>query len=139
MKDRKVLLVEDTLSDELLILRALRQSSVVTSVDIARDGEEAVDYLIGNTSVEAPALVLLDIKLPKLDGHQVLSRIRAHEATSQLPVVVLSSSDEPRDIAQAYDAGANSYIVKPLDPRDLNHTVSRLGDYWLVINTPVNG
>ncbi len=139
MKDRKVLLVEDTLSDELLILRALRQSSVVTSVDIARDGEEAVDYLIGNTSVEAPALVLLDIKLPKLDGHQVLSRIRAHEATSQLPVVVLSSSDEPRDIAQAYDAGANSYIVKPLDPRDLNHTVSRLGDYWLAINTPVTG
>jgi CheY-like chemotaxis protein len=138
-----ILLVEDNPDDEVLALRALTQNKIANRVDVARDGVEAIDYLFGTDTEPAkdlPQVVLLDLKLPKIDGLEVLRRIRASAHTRFLPVVVLTSSDEDRDLIESYSLGANSYILKPVDFRQFTEAVGQLGMYWLVLNrTPGRG
>jgi CheY-like chemotaxis protein len=127
-----ILLVEDNVDDEELTLRALRKAQVPNQVVVARDGAEAVDFLFDKDL--QPQVVLLDLNLPKLDGHEVLRRIRAHESTRHLPVVVLTSSKEDIDIARSYQLGANSYVRKPVDFKQFIDTLNTLSTYWLSLN-----
>ena len=142
MKSKIILLVEDNPSDVGLTKRALEKSHIANELVVAEDGQEALDYLFdsdpltGQKMNDLPALILLDLKLPKLDGLQVLRRIRADEYTSRLPIVILTTSSEEDDIAQSYDLGANSYIRKPVDFKQFVEAVQHLGLYWLVINQP---
>jgi CheY-like chemotaxis protein len=134
---RPILLVEDNLHDEELTLRALRKSNVLNPVFVARDGAEALDYLLGPADPMArpqPQVVLLDLKLPKVDGLEVLRRLRADVRTRLLPVVVLSSSREQQDLVSSYELGANSYVRKPVDFAQFLEVARQLGLYWLVIN-----
>lgn len=140
MYDGIILLVEDNKADELLILRSLQKISVANQVEVVRDGQKAIDYLLGEAGDgsgpqrELPALVILDLKLPKLDGHEVLQRIRANTRTALLPVVILTSSDEERDIRESYKLGANSFVTKPVNIDAFTRAVKDLGLYWLIIN-----
>ena len=127
-----ILLVEDNIDDEELTLRALKKSAVPNQVMVARDGAEAVSCLF-DKDVQ-PQVVLLDLNLPKLDGLEVLRRIRSHESTKHLPVVVLTSSKEDKDIARSYQLGANSYVRKPVDFKQFIDTVNTLSLYWLSMN-----
>jgi CheY-like chemotaxis protein len=141
MNGKVVLLVEDNASDEALALRALRKTNIGDNVVVVRDGAEALDYLLGPDrdlpDVRAmPHLVLLDLNLPKIDGLEVLRRIRADERTKLLPVVILTSSGEERDIISSYALGANSYVRKPVDFVQFADAVRQLGLYWLIINEP---
>jgi two-component system, response regulator len=135
-----VLLVEDNADDELLTLRALRAHDLADEVVVARDGAEALDYLFGTGAyagrdlAQMPRVALLDIKLPKLDGLEVLQRMRAAEATRYLPVIILTSSSEEEDLIQSYALGANSYIRKPVEYPLFMEAVRQLGQYWLVWN-----
>lgn len=132
---KTILLVEDNPDDEMLTMRALRQSDIPNVITVARDGAEAVEYLSQAAATsKLPNLVLLDLKLPKLSGLEVLQRLRSHEKLKSLPVVVLTSSDEDRDIVESYSLGANSYIRKPVDFEDFMDCVKQLGLYWLEIN-----
>ncbi len=141
MSNRTILLVEDNASDEELTLLALRKAKITNEVVIARDGAEALDYLFA-TGAHAgrgdhmPDLILLDLNLPKLSGLHVLRRIRADARTRWLPVVILTSSREERDLAGGYHEGANSYIVKPIDFAQFAESVRQLGQYWLALNAP---
>jgi DNA-binding response OmpR family regulator len=130
---RLILLVEDDPDHEMLTIRALKKSNIANEVQVARDGEEAVNKLFGPDAVR-PQLVLLDLKLPKLDGLEVLRRIREGEATRMLPVVILTSSDEERDVVRSYKLGVNSYIRKPVNFTDFAEATRQLGMYWLVLN-----
>jgi CheY-like chemotaxis protein len=140
----EILLVEDSPSDAKLTLRSLMKSGVVNRIDHVKDGQAALDYLfcVGHYAERNPALsprmVLLDIKLPKVDGLQVLERIRNDPRTSNLPVVILTSSHQERDIARGYALRANSYIVKPVDFVQFAEAVKSLGMYWLLLNTPAS-
>lgn len=140
MKDKVILLVEDNPDDELLTLRALKKNNVLNKVVVVRDGGEALDYLFGTGAYAdrdtglMPQVVLLDLKLPKMDGLDVLRRLRADERTRILPVVILTSSDEEQDIVDSYRLGANSYIHKPVDFAQFTEAVRQLGLYWLVLN-----
>jgi CheY-like chemotaxis protein len=142
MKSKTILLVEDNPSDVGLTRRALEKSHIANELIVVEDGQEALDYLFGSDQPtgpkmnELPTLILLDLKLPKVDGMQVLRRIRADERTSRLAVVILTTSSEEQDIAQSYDLGANSYIRKPVDFSQFVEAVRHLGLYWLVINEP---
>ena len=141
MKDRSILLVEDNPKDEALTLRALRKSNILNKVDVVRDGAEALDYLLGSppdtAGVKAlPQLILLDLKLPKIDGLEVLRRIRDDERTQLLPVVILTTSTEESDRLEGYRLGANSYVRKPVDFSKFAEAVNQLGLYWLVLNEP---
>jgi two-component system, response regulator len=138
--DAVILLVEDNPDDEALTLRALKKNNIKNEVIIARDGAEAVDYLFG-TGMYAqrndrtmPQVILLDLKLPKLDGFEVLRRLRADDRTKFLPVVILTSSDEEQDRIAGYDLGANSYVRKPVEFGSFIEAVRQLGLYWLVLN-----
>jgi two-component system response regulator len=140
MKDKVILLVEDNARDEALTRRALNKSNIVNEVVVARDGVEALDYLFG-AGIHAgrditvmPQIILLDLKLPKLDGLQVLQRIRADARTRRLPVVVFTSSSEEEDMVKSYDLGANSYVRKPVDFDQFLEATKQLGLYWLVLN-----
>jgi two-component system, response regulator len=140
MSDSSILLVEDNADDEELTLRALRKNNIRNEVVVARDGVEALDYLFG-TGVYAerdltvmPRLVLLDLKLPKIDGLQVLRRLRADPRTRLLPVVILTSSKEQQDLIEGYGLGANSYVRKPVDFTQFIDAVRQLGLYWLILN-----
>ena len=140
MKSKIILLAEDNPDDVKLTLRALKKSNILNEVVIAEDGVEALDYLFGtgkfagrNTSVK-PQLILLDLKMPRLDGLEVLHRIRADERTALLPVVILTTSNEDRDRIESYKLGANSYIRKPVDFNQFVDAVQQLGLYWLVLN-----
>jgi len=130
--DVDILLVEDNPNDAELTQRAFRKSDLDVRLTIVRDGAEALDYLFGGKP--RPKVVLLDLKLPKIDGIDVLRRIRAGERTRTIPVVVLTSSQEERDIVECYELGANSYVVKPVDFDRFYRTVSDIGAYWLVLN-----
>lgn len=140
MNQKVILLVEDNPDDEALTLRALKKSNIMNEVIVARDGVQALDYLFGTGMYEGrdtgvmPEVVLLDLKLPKIDGLEVLRRIRADERTRRLPVVILTSSDEEQDILKGYDLGANSYTRKPVDFNHFMEAVRQLGLYWLVLN-----
>ncbi len=140
MTDKTLLLVEDNLQDELLTLRALRRANVVNHIVVARDGQQALDYLFregefaGRDGSELPTVVLLDIGLPRLSGLEVLERLRADPRTRLLPVVILTSSDEERDRLKSYEIGANSFVKKPVDFAEFAEVVARLGVYWLATN-----
>jgi two-component system response regulator len=139
-EQRLILLVEDNDDDVELTLRALRRNRVANRVDVVRDGAEALEYLFATGSYagrdvrDAPNLVLLDLKLPKVGGLEVLERLRADPRTRRLPVVVLTSSNVESDLARSYDLGANSYIRKPVDFTQFMEAVNQLGLYWLVLN-----
>jgi CheY-like chemotaxis protein len=134
----EILLVEDSPHDVKLAMRAFRRHNLQNVVQVVRDGAAAIDALMRDVehSTALPKLVLLDLKLPKVDGIEVLRRIRAHPLLHPLPVVLLTTSRESRDIEQAYELGCNSYIVKPLDFTQFTDAVQSLGLYWLVLNTP---
>lgn len=132
---RAILLVEDNPDDERLTLRALRRGNIANQILIARNGEEALQIVFNTNPL--PSVVLLDLKLPKIDGLEVLRQIRTHETTCLLPVVVLTSSSEERDIIESYSLGANSYVCKPVDVDQFTEAVRQLGLYWAVINQPV--
>lgn len=140
MDEKTLLLVEDNKKDELLTIRALKAINVANKIDVVHDGQEAIDYLLGGESEgtgaerQLPAVVILDLKLPKLDGHEVLQRIRADPRTELLPVVILTSSDEERDITKSYQHGANSFVSKPVNIDEFTKAVKDLGLYWLIIN-----
>jgi two-component system response regulator len=142
MDHKYILLVEDNPDDEILTLRALHAGQVANDIVVTRDGAEAVEYIFGTGAYagrsvdDAPELILLDLKLPKLDGLEVLQRIRSDERTCHLPVVILTSSDEESDILQSYQRGANSYIRKPVDFVQFTEAVRQLRLYWLVLNVP---
>lgn len=132
---RSILLVEDNPDDEALTLRALKKNNILNEVVVAHDGAEALAYLTtGPGSKELPQVVLLDLKLPRVDGLEVLRQIRATEWTRRLPVVVLTSSREERDLVESYNLGANSYVRKPVDFGQFLEAVKTLGLYWLVLN-----
>jgi two-component system response regulator len=140
MKERVILLVEDNADDEALTLRALKKNNITNTIVVARNGVEALDYLFGtgqyagrDTSVQ-PELILLDLKLPKVDGFEVLRKLRADERTKLLAVVILTSSNEQQDIVNGYGLGANSYVRKPVDFQHFMDAVRQLGLYWLVLN-----
>jgi len=142
MNQRVILLVEDNPDDEALTIRALKANNILNPVVVAHDGAQALDYLFregaweGRSMDQEPAMTLLDLKLPKLDGLEVLRRIRAQEATRLLPVVILTSSKEEQDLVNSYSLGCNSYILKPVDFDQFRSTVRQLGLYWLVVNEP---
>ena len=136
MSERMILLVEDDPDHEALAIRALKRSNVANDVRVARDGEEAVEYMkaVADGAERPPQLVLLDLKLPKVEGLDVLRAIRAADKTAMLPVVVLTSSDEERDIVASYRLGVNSYIRKPVNFTDFAEATKQLGMYWLLLN-----
>jgi two-component system, response regulator len=135
-----ILLIEDNIDDERLTLRALRRNNIMNEVVVACDGQEAIDYLFGSGSYAGrdmnvmPAVVMLDLKLPRLSGLEVLKRIREDPRTTRLPVVVLTSSEDEQQVAQAYSLGANSFIHKPTDPGEFSEMVLQLAMYWLLLN-----
>ena len=136
MQSRPILVVEDDPNDQDLIRRALSRAGISNAVELASDGQEAIDRLVtpGSMMSPLPALVLLDLKLPKMDGFEVLARLRSSEATRYLPVVVMSSSSEQEDMARAYQSGANSYIRKPVAIKDYNEAIRAIVQYWLSLN-----
>ncbi len=141
MTEKLIMLVEDNPKDEALTLRGLKKSGIINEVVVARDGAEALDYLFGNgtqpASVDLPIVVLLDLKLPKIDGLEVLKRIREDERTKLLPVVILTSSNQEEDRLRGYKLGANSYVRKPVGFNEFADAVRQLGLYWFVLNEPV--
>ena len=130
---RLILLVEDDPDHELLTIRALKKSNIANDVRVARDGAEAVEMLFGAEPLK-PQVILLDLKLPKVEGLEVLRKIREAPETRMLPVVVLTSSDEERDVVRSYQLGVNSYIRKPVNFNDFAEATRQLGMYWLVLN-----
>ncbi len=142
MTNKNILLIEDNPDDEALAIRALKKSNLVNDIAIARDGVEALDYLFGTGQYEdrdttdMPALILLDLKLPKIDGLEVLRRLREDERTKHLSVVALTSSSEEQDLIDSYNLHVNSYVRKPVDFNQFTEAVAQVGLYWLVLNEP---
>ena len=142
MNTGTILLVEDNPSDIDLTKRAFEKGHITNTLVVAEDGQEALDYIFGNGKYadrdinQIPTLILLDLKLPKIDGLEVLRRVRATEKIKRLPVVILTSSKEEQDVAASYDLGVNSYIRKPVDFNQFAEAIKHLGLYWLVINEP---
>lgn len=142
MKDRYILLVEDNPDDVELTLRALKRNNVANKVVVVTDGAEALDYIFrtgkytGSELEHLPAVILLDIKLPKVSGLEVLEKLRSDERTKPTPVVILTSSREEQDLVNSYRLGANSYIRKPVDFKNFSEAILHLGLYWLVLNEP---
>ncbi len=140
MADKYILLIEDNPDDEALTLRALKKNNIQNNVEVCRDGVDALDFLFRRGAHEQrdiasfPHLILLDLKLPKLDGLEVLRAIRNHQSTRLLPVVILTTSNEDKDVVGSYESGANSYIRKPVDFEQFMELVRQLGRYWLVMN-----
>jgi len=144
MKDRtvEILLVEDNPSDVELALHALKKNNIANRIEVVRDGAEALEFIFATgayadrQNAEHPRVILLDLKLPKVDGLEVLRQIKADPRTRAIPVVVLTSSREDRDIVESYNLGVNSYIVKPVDFEQFTESVRQLGMYWLLLNQP---
>jgi two-component system response regulator len=145
LKEVEILLVEDNPNDVELALRALKKHNLTNKVHVVKNGAEALEYIFGTGAYAGrdvnnrPKVILLDLKLPKVDGLEVLRRIKADERTKVIPVVVLTSSTEERDIVESYQLGVNSYIVKPIDFDKFIDAVSELGLYWLLLNQPPLG
>ena len=142
MKERRILLVEDRQDDIDLTLRSLKENKITNKVDVARDGAEALDYIFATGAYsdrnieDLPSVVLLDIKLPKVDGMEVLRRIREDKRTKTLPVVILTSSKEEKDLINGYAIGCNSYVRKPVEFEEFSKAIRDLGLYWLLLNEP---
>ena len=142
LKEIQILLVEDNPNDVEMILRSLDKHNLANKVQVAKDGEEALDYLFATGKFnnrhieERPKLILLDLKLPKVHGLEVLKRVKADERTKYVPVVVLTSSKEDTDLRESYKLGANSYVMKPMEFDEFTRVVSGLGLYWLLVNKP---
>ncbi len=142
MEERIILLVEDNRNDEALTLRALRTSNIHNKVIVTRDGAEALEYLFARGKFEGrdikqmPVVIMLDLKLPKLNGLEVLSAIREDERTRLIPVIILTSSDEEEDKIESYLRGANSFVRKPVEFEAFSEAIKQLGIYWLLINSP---
>lgn len=142
MTNKPILLVEDNPDDEALTLRALQMNKIQNEVIVARDGVQALDYLFGTGKHagrdvrQMPAVMLLDLKLPKVDGLEVLKRVRAQESMQLLPVVILTSSKEDQDVISGYRLGCNSYVRKPVDFDEFMKAANQLGLYWLLLNEP---
>lgn len=135
VKKDAILLVEDNPDDELLTLRALKKTKLVNEIVVAHDGEEALEYLLGEKNGnDLPVMVLLDLKMPKVSGLEVLHAIRSNARTQNLPVVVFTSSNEEKDIVESYRLGVNSYVRKPVDFSQFLEAVERIGLYWMVLN-----
>ena len=136
MAEKVILLVEDNPDDEALCIRALRKSKITNEIIVAHDGVEALDLLFGTDGKPPikPAVILLDLKLPRLDGVETLNRIRANENTKSLPVVMLTTSDQETDIVKSYASGVNSYVRKPIDFAEFTDVTAQLGMYWLLLN-----
>jgi two-component system, response regulator len=137
--DVEILLVEDNPNDEMLAMHAFTKQKIANRIQVVRDGAEALDFVFGvgeyaDRRNENPKVILLDLKLPKIDGIEVLRQIRSDPRTRLIPVVVLTSSNEQRDIVEAYQLGVNSYIVKPVDFEQFNEVAKHLGYYWLLLN-----
>ena len=142
MKEVEILLVEDNPTDAELAIRALKKNNFANKLEWVKDGAEALDFIFstgiysGRTLLEQPKVILLDLRLPKVDGMEVLRRIKEDPRTKSIPVVVLTSSKEDRDIAESYELGVNSFISKPVEFEDFAKTVAQLGLYWLLVNRP---
>ncbi len=142
MGNNRILLVEDNPNDELLAVRALKKNNLHNDLVVARDGVEALDYLFGTgiyagrDTRELPQLILLDLKLPKINGLEVLAALRANEQTKMIPVVVLTTSKEELDLVKSYQLGGNSYITKPVDFSQFNEAIKQIGLYWFSLNEP---
>jgi two-component system, response regulator len=134
MPHKVMLLVEDNPDDMEFALLAFRDNGLCEHIVIARDGQEALDYLFSSPAEEKPGFILLDLKMPRVDGFEVLRQVRAHEATHCLPVVILSSSKEDRDVEECYRLGANSYVQKSLDFTKFTESIRQIGHYWLELN-----
>lgn len=140
MEAQRILLVEDNPNDETLTLMALNEGMISNQVDVVRDGEEALNFLFcreefaNRDKTQQPQLILLDLKLPKIDGLDVLKEIRSSELTKRIPVVILTSSREERDLVEGYDHGANSYVVKPMETVQFKKAIAQVGLYWLLVN-----
>ncbi|HOE15895.1 MAG TPA: response regulator [Syntrophorhabdaceae bacterium] len=140
MKEKIILLVEDNPDDVELTIRAFKKNNIANKIVVAKDGVEALDYLFctgqyaGRDKKDMPVVVLLDLKLPRVDGMEVLKRIRGHETTKLIPVVILTSSKEEKDLINGYALGANSYVQKPVNFEQFSEAVKQLGLYWLVLN-----
>lgn len=138
----EILLVEDNPNDVELTLYALKKNKIANSIQVARDGAEALEFIFGTGQYDGrklrngPKLILLDLKLPKVDGLEVLRRLKSEQRTRSIPVVILTSSREERDIVESYDLGVNSYIVKPVDFEQFTEAARQLGLYWLLLNEP---
>lgn len=135
-----ILLVEDNPDDEALTRRALKKNAILSDIVVAQDGAAALDYLFGTGAFEgrdpgeAPSLVLLDLNLPKIDGLEVLRRVRADRRTRRIPIVILTTSRQEEDIAEGYEAGVNSYVCKPVDFQEFTEAARQIGAYWLTVN-----
>ena len=138
----EILLVEDNMDDAEMTIHALRKNNLANKLIHMKDGEEAIDFLfgignfIGRDVNLKPSLILLDLKMPKVDGLEVLERVKSNEATKKIPVVILTSSKEDPDVSKCYELGANSYIVKPVEFESFIKAVSELGMYWMILNQP---
>ena len=147
MESKVILLVEDNADDEELTIRTLKKNNILNEIVVVRDGSEALDYLLGKgdyssrDTQQMPEIVMLDLKLPKISGLEVLRNIRSNESTSLLPVVILTSSDEEKDLIESYKLGANSYVRKPVDFHQFQDAVKQLAMYWLLLNEspPISG
>lgn len=139
-RPKNLLLVEDDPQDEILTLRALKKANLANHIDVVRDGVEALEYLFcegtyaSRNPADRPAVVIMDLKLPKLSGLEVLEKLRGHPVTAKQPVVVLTSSDEESDLLKSYELGANSFVRKPVDFAEFSAAVAELGMYWLALN-----
>lgn len=142
MNNKSILLVEDNPDDVELTLRAFKQNNISNPIIVVKDGAEALDYLFGKgmyaqrDAQQMPMLILLDLKLPKIDGREVLKAIRQNESTKLIPVVILTSSSQEDDVAMGYNLGANSYVRKPVDFREFVNAIQAIGLYWLILNEP---
>ena len=142
MNNRVILLVEDNPSDEMLTIRAFKQNNIQNEIVVARDGAEALDYLFGSGEYadrdpkDNPQVVILDLKLPKINGFQVLQKLREDERTRKTPVVILTSSKEDKDLVEAWDLGTNAYVQKPVNFTEFVEAVKHLGMFWLLLNEP---
>lgn len=140
MKSPRILLVEDNANDETLTQFALKEAKIANEVDVVRDGEEALNYLFcraeyaGRDRTQFPKLILLDLKLPKIDGVEVLKEIRANEMTKRIPVVLLTSSREENDLVAGYNNGVNSFVVKPINSTEFANAIMQVGLNWLIVN-----
>ncbi len=140
MSEKYILLVEDNPDDELLTVRALKKNNIANRIEVARDGQQAIDFMFAQGEfssrdpLDLPQVILLDLKLPKLNGLEVLRELRANERTRLVPVVVLTSSNEERDMIESYQLGANSYVRKPVDFDQFIEAARQLGLYWMLLN-----